>query len=281
MFQFTYQDPRFALYDLSRRIMDTGDSVAPRGIPTREWRHVTLQFRDVYTCLPIGMGRNFNPKLAAVEALSLIGGFAHSEMLTAASPNFNSFTGGSPTGAYGPRLARQLPVIVDMLRQDPDTRQAVAMIWSPETDLFAEHGDRPCTTEVHFMIRDGLLLTTTYMRSQDIYLGFTYDAPMFVMLHLTIANVLGVAAGPWTHNVHSLHAYERDYDKIARLSNPPLPSSEAITRLYGLDGPSWHEVAARARELAYDDVSDHHSHTERWLSQQMYHVRAKMIELAR
>jgi thymidylate synthase len=281
MIQLTYQDPRWALYKLAQGVINSGSPVAPRGIPTRELTHVTLSFLNTTACLPIGMGRNFNPKLAAVEALSLIGGFAQSEMLTAASPNFNDFTGGSPTGAYGPRLARQLPVIAEMLRDDPDTRQAVAMIWNPETDLFRVHGDRPCTTEIRFMIRDNLLITNTLMRSQDVYLGLPYDLVMFSTLHNTMANVLGVGAGDLIHQVQSLHVYERDLDKVSRLSAPPPVTSDATTLLHGLRGDSWDVVANRARLIAYHELRGVITPTDRWFASQMKHVRAKMIENVR
>lgn len=279
MIQLTYQDPRWALYKLSRLIMNEGNEVAPRGILTREYRHVTMSFIDTTACLPTGMNRNFNSKLAAVEALSLIGGFVQSAMLTAASPSFNDFTGGSPTGAYGPRLAHQLPVIAEMLQNDPDTRQAVAMIWNPETDLLKVHGDRPCTTEVRFMIRNGELITNTLMRSQDIYLGFTYDLVMFSTLHHTMANVVGVKAGQLVHQVQSLHAYDRDLDKISRLTYPP-PVIDA-TLLHGLTGNGWDVVAERARQIAYNDIGNVATPTERWFISQMKHVRAKMIENVR
>lgn len=271
MQQFTFSDARNALYELARYIFDNGDHVAPRGMLTREKTHVSIQINDPTRCLAEQMGRKLNTQLAAVEALSIIGGFVDEELLVAASPRYLEFTGGKVTGAYGPRLAGQLPLIVDKLHADPDTRQAVMTIWEPMQDLYHEHGDRPCTTEIRFLIRDGRLITNTHMRSQDMYLGFTYDMVMFSMLHLTVANVLGVIAGPIVHQVQSLHVYERDYEAIKAMVPPRAPSNT----LSGLVMPAWQATCQRAIDLAYLRV-DPVDATERWLYRQMHQVHEKI-----
>lgn len=266
-----YKDVRWALYNLGRDIITEGHEVAPRGIPTREILHPTITILDTSSCLSVDMGRKLNSNLAAIEALSIIGGFADERLFVAAAPRYLDFTGGALTGAYGPRLREQLPIITEMLRIDPDTRQAVAMIWNLESDLFKTHGDRPCTTEIRFLIRDKRLITNTLMRSQDVYLGFTYDMVMFCMLHQTMANALNVRAGHLVHQVQSLHAYERDIEAIKQIKQP---IQTANTTLRGLDGVSWRAAAARARHIAYHDVETDDP-TEAWLDRQMREIRAK------
>lgn len=265
---FRFNDARQALFDLAAIVTSNGEKVAPRGQQTREMRHVTIQIDDTSDCLALGMGRRFNSRLAAVEVLSLLSGVVSEELLVAASPGYLNFVGGSVTGAYGPRIADQMPYVIDALRHDPDSRQAVVTIWSPEQDLFKEHGDRPCTTQIGFLIRDGKLITNTMMRSQDVYLGFTYDVVMFTQLHQTVAAVLGVEPGHLVHQVRSLHVYERDLPKVFQLEPP---EKEPTQRLRGLAAASWPDVAERAAYLFLSDAvgvdpDEPFTDTERWLA---------------
>lgn len=281
MHHFCFKDAREALAALVRLVPDHGDKVAPRGQVTYELRHVTMRIRDSRACLATGMGRKFNSKLAAAETLQLLGGFADPSWMSRVSPQYLKFTGGAMTGAYGPRLRDQLPKAIQTLKDDRDTRQAVVTIWIPERDLFVEHGDRPCTVYMSFMIRDGQLITSTYMRSQDVYLGLTYDLVMFGQLHLSVANVLGVPAGPLMHTVQSLHVYERDLQAVKQISWPDQDVKYPPLLLRGLGTiyETWEDVQNTARQLAYnadfdDDDLGPMNQTERWLRQNSEAARA-------
>lgn len=263
MYQYDFIDARHALYGMIQELLDDKvDIVSPRGQQTRELRNVTMQIRRPETCLPTDMGRGLNPRLAAAEVLQLLSGTADPVWMTAASPSYLSYTGGAMTGAYGPRLRNQMPFIIQTLREDPMSRQAVATIWNPESDLVQVHGDRPCTVYISFMIRRGGLVTSTYMRSQDVYLGLTYDLVMFSQLHQTVANVLDVEAGEMVHTVQSLHLYERDIEKAANVTFPPEWPEET---LYGLEAETWCEIQELAEGIAYSPTFDAETFTETWL----------------
>lgn len=267
MFQYDFVDARHALYSMIDELLgNRAEIVAPRGQATREMRNVTMTIRRPETCLPLDMNRGLNSKLAAAEVLQLLAGIADPTWMTKVSPKYLEFTGGAMTGAYGPRLSRQMPYIIETLRKDKESRQAVATIWDPNTDMIA-HGDRPCTVYISFLIRRGGLVTSTYMRSQDVYLGMTYDLVMFSQLHQTVANVLGVEPGEMVHTVQSLHLYERDEAKADQVTLPPAWPSMT---LYGLDGDNWADVQKHAREIAYnrDDAVTLETMTEQWLRNQ-------------
>jgi thymidylate synthase len=263
MYQYDFLDARHALYGMVQELLEPkADVVAPRGQKTRELRNVTMTVRRPETCLATGMGRGLNTKLAAAETLQLLMGSADAEWMTKASPKYLEFTGGAMTGAYGPRLRNQMPFIIQTLRDDKDSRQAVATIWDAERDLVEIHGDRPCTVYVSFMIRRGGLVTSTYMRSQDVYLGLPYDLVMFSQLHQTVANVLDVEADTHVHTVQSLHLYERDEAKAANITMPPAWPTDT---LYGLEGETWYEVQELAESIAYDADFADETFTEGWL----------------
>lgn len=68
--------------------------------------------------------------------------------------------------------------VVNLLIKSPGTRQAFLPIWFPE-DTGVVHGERvPCTLGYHFMIRNGELQITYYMRSCDLIRHFQDDVYM-------------------------------------------------------------------------------------------------------
>jgi thymidylate synthase len=54
---------------------------------------------------------------------------------------------------------------------------------------------------------------TTYMRSNDLWMGFPNDVFQFTCMQIWLAMRLGVKLGTYTHIAGSLHLYERDYNK--------------------------------------------------------------------
>lgn len=65
--------------------------------------------------------------------------------------------------------------VVDQLTKSPNTRQAYLPIWFPE-DTGAVHGKRvPCTLGYHFIIRNGSLDMSYFMRSTDLLRHFQDD----------------------------------------------------------------------------------------------------------
>ena len=197
-----------------------GDVVPSRDGDTREVLDLTLIVDDPTDVLPVGINRKLNPKIAALEFLQLVGGVQVPQLLVKAAPHFARFQDGEAYhGAYGPRLAAQLPAVVRRLEKDPGTRQAVLQIWDPLHDLLVENRkDYPCTLTLQFLIREGQLQLHTKMRSNDARLGLTYDAFQFTQLQLTVARVLGIDAGPYFHHATSFHIYERDVEASRTLT---------------------------------------------------------------
>ena len=72
--------------------------------------------------------------------------------------------------------------VVTQLAKSPNTRQAYLPIWFPE-DTGAVHGKRvPCTLGYHFIIRDGVLDISYFMRSTDLVRHFQDDVYLAVRL---------------------------------------------------------------------------------------------------
>ena len=155
----------------------------------------------------------YNEAIGAVEGLQLVAGISDSSLTCEIQPNFRAFMDdGKFWGAYGPRTVDQFPIITERLRLDPDTRQAVITLWDPEFDAKGGKQDHPCTTAFNFRIRGGRLSMTTFMRSNDGYWGWPYDVYQFAMVQTTMAHVLGVQLGTYTHHAASFHLYEPHWE---------------------------------------------------------------------
>lgn len=107
----------------------------------------------------------------------------------------------------------QLEMCEKLLRRDPNTRQAVIHIKEARNVIENPTKDLNCTVCLQFFIRDGKLYMTTYMRSNDLWMGFPNDVFQFTCIQIYLAMRLGVKLGTYTHIAGSLHLYERDYKK--------------------------------------------------------------------
>lgn len=218
--------------------METGEQMRPRGMACRELRPFGV-FLDPTTALYTGNDRRLNYCFYAVETLGYVAGLDerwYADLLCAANPNMSKWQNsetGKFDGAYGPRLCKSMPRIVDMLKDDPHTRQAVASIWSPgipEGSL-----DVPCTLNLQFITSNGRLNLIVTMRSNDLNWGFPYDVASFSAIQLIVANAIGMPPGVYIHHTGSMHLYEDTPPKLSGACSyvdglyVPKPSSDAAT----------------------------------------------------
>ena len=104
----------------------------------------------------------------------------------------------------------QIDYVIDLLRNEPDTRQAAISIYDcKEHDTFTF--DTPCTYAVQFTILNNKLNMSVVMRSNDLWYGFCNDQYQFSKLQEMISNKLNIEIGVYYHFAHNLHLYN---DKI-------------------------------------------------------------------
>ena len=238
--------------DLVNHVLRYGEHAAPKGINTREIEDAVITIENVNATLPIGVNRGTVPGIGAVEACQLMSGLSTPELVIAVGPQFENYTedDGKFHGSYGTRTQGQYDVVVDRLRKDSDTRQAVVTMWSPPLDMLEKKRDYPCTILHQFRIRNNKLNMSVYMRSNDVWLGAAYDFFQFTRVQLALCSVLGIEPGSYAHHVGSLHIYENNYDAAESLKKtdnvfiPPM-----------ITGSTWGEVAASAarcrRQITY------------------------------
>ena len=215
--------------ELCNYVYDHGEETSPRGMTTREIRGAKFTLMNPYDSLPLGVGRGVSIPFAAAEAAQLIGGVSHPQLLLQINPTMERFMDWrlvwdpkdeirilEQHGAYGPRVTSTMPKVLAKLKEDPNTRQAVATIFDPRKD-YTETADVPCTLSLQFMIRHNLLELFVTMRSNDVWWGTAYDVFQFTQLQITTARMLGIDVGPYHHYANSMHTYQRDWDSIHKL----------------------------------------------------------------
>ena len=184
-----------------------------------------------------GSIRDANPFFHLMEALWMLGGRKDLEWPVKFNKRFSEYSDDGQTihGAYGWRWRQffnidQLNVIVQHLKEFPNSRRAVLAMWSPDGDLvphelssyslgYAGTGgpkskDVPCNTHAYFDIRGGKLNMTVCNRSNDVIWG-AYGANVvhFSILQEYIAACLHIEVGVYRQMSNNFHAYTDVYNK--------------------------------------------------------------------
>ena len=201
-------------YSSLSEVYSHGKTVFPRGQETKEILQATIRFeaeKSLFTCPT----RDLNFSFLFAENLWYLTGRNNLSLLNHYNKNYKNFADeGILRGAYGPMFMEQLSHVINSLRLDQDSRQAVISLWRPNPQ---DAKDKPCTLSFHFMIRDDKLNLHATMRSNDVIWGQNYDAPSFSLLLMVVAGILKVRAGDVFLTVSSLHLYERHYELAKKL----------------------------------------------------------------
>lgn len=110
----------------------------------------------------------------------------------------------------------QYKYVKEVLSKDKNSRQAVIHIKEPRNTIESPTNDLNCTICLQFFIRNEKLYMTTYMRSNDIWLGFPYDVFNFSALQVLLSMELEVELGTYTHISGSLHLYRKNLVTIEK-----------------------------------------------------------------
>ena len=116
---------------------------------------------------------------------------------------------GEVNSNYGYQWKRcdQLDNVVNLLRDNPETRQAAISIYDGK-EINKYDNDTPCTYAVQFTIINNELCMSVYMRSNDLWYGFCIDQYCFSMLQQHVAERLSIDVGSYYHHAHNMHLYK-------------------------------------------------------------------------
>jgi thymidylate synthase len=221
--------------DIYNTICQEGTVVSPKGKATKELHPAVIQItnpRQRYCSSRAG----FNLPFSCAEVLWILAGRGDAEMICHYLPRFDEFRDKpwkqfhAPYGTrlrnygYDERDEYHHPPPVDQLEQayrklkaDPDTRQAVMVLWDVWRDNLQVSVDYPCNNWSHLMIRNGKLDWTQVVRSNDAILGMPQNIFQFTHLQEVMAGWLGVDVGTYTHFADSLHLYTDSFYSLDKM----------------------------------------------------------------
>jgi thymidylate synthase len=105
--------------------------------------------------------------------------------------------------------------LLQILTNRPGTRQAYLPIWYPEDLAASSMGERvPCTLGYHFLLRDGKLKCTYYIRSCDFYRHFNDDVYMAGRLCQWIAEAIEAEPSYLVMHISSMHIFAAERGRV-------------------------------------------------------------------
>lgn len=166
--------------------------------------------------------RNANPFFHVMETVWMFAGRQNPAWLLQFNKRIGQYAdetdfGSVINGAYGYRWLQhwgpQIPYIIQLLKEEPTTRQAVLTMWDPHQDLFMRHWkDRPCNTHIYFRVVNGALNMTVSNRSNDFIWGMMgANAVHMTYLHEFMARATGIELGLYRVFTNNLHFYLNQY----------------------------------------------------------------------
>lgn len=211
---------------------------SPRGLKINEILNAVIEIEDPTQNLFINSHRKFPVKYLAGELLWYFLGRNDLKFISKYSKFWNNIANvdGTLNSAYGHLLFKEhnehgfnewywaFKSLVD----DKDSRQAIIRFNKP-TVSFKGNKDFVCTIYGIFHIREDELHFTIHMRSNDVWLGVTFDIPFFMILHQQMLGNLrydypGLKLGKYIHIANSLHMYEKNFDDAEKMVNSPIHS---------------------------------------------------------
>ena len=207
-------------------IEEFGDVSQPRDMKVKELTITTLTFDPRQTFANFN-ARKFNHKYFAGE----LAWYLKKDRDVDYIGNFSKFWGhitnpgtNEINSNYGSLLfGEQLQWVLDSLKADKNTRQAIAFLNQPKYQ-FEGNKDFVCTMYINFFIRNNKLNMKVQMRSNDIFYGLTFDAPFFsfVQQHMRLwllDTYPDLELGTYYHAADNIHFYERHFDLAEDIKN--------------------------------------------------------------
>lgn len=246
-----------------RALMVQGNEVAPRGHGCREICDVKLVLFEAQNNFLVHPVRKLSPRFAVAEWLWIWFGRQDVKTISRYSPKIAQFSddGISFNGTYGIPIVAQWEHTLNLLKDDPDTRQAVISIFRfTDVDTLVATGklvrqqwrskDIPCTLTLQFLLRDGRLNMIASMRSSDVWLGLPYDTFNFSMMLNIMSGQLSVPIGQLSLNLGSSHLYDSNLEAAKEVQKSS--GDVQCVRAPALPGapPAWLEEVLTGNERA-------------------------------
>ena len=106
----------------------------------------------------------------------------------------------------------QIAQVVDMLKNNPDSRRIIVSAWNvADLDKMAL---MPCHAFFQFYVANGNLSCQLYQRSADMFLGVPFNIASYALLTLMVAQVCGLQPGDFVHTFGDTHVYNNHMAQV-------------------------------------------------------------------
>lgn len=197
-----------------------------RGSRILEWpKPVVTVYRTPMRCVLDCPTRDINPFLHLLESLWILAGRKDVKFLRQIVSSMKEYSddGYEFWGAYGDRLRHpvdQLHLVTKLIKEDPFTRRATAVIYRHQDTGYSSK-DIPCNTVLHFLQREGRIHLTVSNRSNDMVWGaYGTNAVQFSFILQYVAYQTGYDVGTLTQFSNSFHVYP-EQDAWKRIKGAP------------------------------------------------------------
>ena len=255
-----------ALPVLCRDLLEKGQEVKSRAGNTKELTFVNIELTHPMEREVLLPSRKASYPAQIAETMWVLAGRNDMQFLSKYLPRAKEFSDDGLVwrAGYGPRLRSAgirintdgykyvdpLWSVVELLRRDPETRQAVISIWSNHLDSGVQSLDIPCNNWLHFLARDGRLNLHVATRSNDIIWGWSgiNQFEWSALLQL-VAELTGLEVGSLHFAISSLHLYERHWEKAAKIGADRPQPRESLPVLFGVHSETTQAELKKAFDL--------------------------------
>lgn len=227
-------------------ILNRGQSVAPRGMPTREILGFGFSLTNPRARTISIPERKWSYSYAIGELCWHLSGSRDVKTISYYSRAWDQFSDNGKTisrSCYGNKIfcrrgknPSQWDSVIRLLTHDAHSRRAIINL---ATDCGAESKtarDVSCISTIQFIVRNSLVHCITTMRSNDVILGLPYDVFFATMLQELLAVTLKLDVGLYTHFAGSLHTYDTDLEMVNAINttNTAIPT-HAMGKMSSID----------------------------------------------
>jgi thymidylate synthase len=225
--------------------LQRGNNFGSRAGLTKELMHVGITLTRPWQREIVLETRKANVAAQIVETMWVLAGRNDIATLEPYLPRAADFSDDGRTwrSGYGPRLRDfhgrdQLAYVVETLRANPHSRQAVINLWDPCTDT-TPGKDVACNNWLSFSSRNGALDLHVGIRSNDAMWGWSgINAFEWSVLQEVVAYLAGLEVGALHFSTTSFHLYEQHWAKATRIADDPTwnPNVEDSPRFVPVEG---------------------------------------------
>lgn len=209
-------------------IIKNGQKVLPRGVKTREILGVSYRILNPRNRLINIPSRNWSINYAFGELFWHLSGSKEKSFIGHYSKFWENCYSHELTiegSCYGHKIFSSVvgdenawTKVKNLILKDPETRRAVIPLFlRNDFKSIDKDQDVACCCTIQFIVRENKMNMICNMRSNDAFLGFSYDLFLFSMLLELMSLETGYTLGWYQHNIASLHLYEKNYDKACHV----------------------------------------------------------------